>query len=40
MRVLQYPDGALAIFDGPRRLADYTSAGLLVTQQAPAQSAA
>lgn len=40
VRVLQYPDGALAIFDGPRRLADYTAAGLLVTQQAPAQSAA
>jgi hypothetical protein len=38
VRVHQYPDGALAIFDGPRRLADYTAAGVLVTQEA--QSAA
>ena len=40
VRVLQYPDGALAIFDGPRRLADYTAAGLLVGQQPHTRSAA
>jgi len=40
VRVLQYPDGALAIFDGPRRLADYTVAGILVTQEVATQSAA
>jgi len=41
VRVHQYPDGALAIFDGPRRLADYTAAGVPITQEAStAQSAA
>jgi len=40
VRVHQYPDGALAIFDGPRRLADYTANGALITLGAPAQSAA
>jgi len=38
--VHQYPDGALAIFHGPRRLADYTAAGVLVTQEKKTQSAA
>lgn len=40
VRVHQYPDGALAIFDGPRRLADYTAAGAMLTQEAHTQSAA
>ena len=40
VRVHQYPDGALAIFDGPRRLADYTADGNVVTHEAPTQSAA
>jgi hypothetical protein len=40
VRVHQYPNGDLAIFDGPRRLADYAADGSLVTQQAPTQSAA
>jgi hypothetical protein len=31
VRVHEYPDGALAIFHGPRRLADYTPDGSLIT---------
>ena len=39
--VHEYPDGALAVFHGPRRLADYTAAGALVTREVPStQSAA
>lgn len=38
--VHQYPDGALAIFHGPRRLADYTAEGVLVTEKETIQSAA
>ena len=30
-RVHEYPDGALAIFHGPRRLADYKPDGSLIT---------
>ncbi len=38
--VHQYPDGALAIFHGPRRLADYTADGVLATHKETIQSAA
>lgn len=30
VRVHEYPDGALAVFHGPHRLADYDAAGALV----------
>jgi hypothetical protein len=30
VRVHVYPDGRLAIFHGPHRLADYTAAGALI----------
>ena len=41
VRVHQYHDGKLAIFDGPRRLADYTQTGALITQEvSTTQSAA
>jgi len=40
VRVHQYPDTTLAIFDGPRRLADYTAQGALITQETINQSAA
>lgn len=38
--VHEYPDGALAIFHGPRRLADYAADGALLSQEAPTRSAA
>jgi transposase len=38
--VHHYPDGAMAIFHGPRRLADYTADGVLVVQKEQTQSAA
>lgn len=38
--VHHYPDGAIAIFHGPRRLAHYTADGVLVTQEQKIQSAA
>ena len=38
--VHEYPSGALTLFHGPRRLADYTADGALVSQEAPTQSAA
>jgi transposase len=40
VEVRQYDDGALAIFHGPRRLADYTAEGALITGEAQTQSAA
>jgi transposase len=40
VEVREYDDGSLAIFHGPRRLADYTADGTLVTEEAPRQSAA
>ena len=39
-RVRQYADGALSIFHGPRRLADYTADGALITEETARQSAA
>jgi transposase len=35
-----YPDGALAIFHGPRRLANYAADGTLIIREAPTRSAA
>jgi transposase len=40
VEVRQYDDGSLAIFHGPRRLADYTADGVLITGEAQQQSAA
>jgi hypothetical protein len=40
VRLHQYPDGRLAIFHGPRRLADYSAGGELITREAPKQTAA
>lgn len=40
VRVHQYPDGRLALFHGPRRLADYTADGTLIEANDEAQSAA
>ena len=40
VEVRQYDDGALAIFHGPRRLADDTVEGVLITGEAQQQSAA
>jgi hypothetical protein len=40
VRVHHYPDGSLAIFHGPRRLADYSPDGGLITREAPQQTAA
>ena len=38
--VHDYPDGGLAIFNGPRRLARYTSDGALITEENQTRSAA
>jgi transposase len=38
--VHEYPDGALAIFHGPRRLSRYSSDGALITQENQTRSAA
>ncbi len=40
IRVHQYPDGRLALFHGPRRLADYAADGTLIEANDEAQSAA
>ena len=40
VRVHKYPDGRLAIFHGPRRLADYEADGTLINQIRLAQTAA
>jgi hypothetical protein len=40
VRVHEYPDGRLAIFHGPRRLADYEPDGTLIDQISPARTAA
>jgi hypothetical protein len=40
VRVHQYPDGSLAIFHGPRRLADYHPDGALIDQTCPTRTAA
>jgi hypothetical protein len=40
VEVRQYDDGALAIFHGPRRLADYTPDGVLINGESKARSAA
>ncbi len=32
VRVHEYPDGALAVFHGPRRLASYTAEGALIEE--------
>jgi len=40
VEVRQYDDGSLAVFHGPRRLADYTAQGALITEKDSRQSAA
>jgi hypothetical protein len=40
VRVHEYPDGRLAIFHGPRRLADYEPGGSLIDQIRPTRTAA
>jgi hypothetical protein len=40
VRVHQYPDGRLAIFHGPRRLADYEADGTLIDPIRRVQTAA
>ena len=40
VRVHEHPDGRLAIFHGPRRLADYEPDGALIDQISPARTAA
>jgi hypothetical protein len=40
VRVHKYPDGRLAIFHGPRRLADYEPGGSLIDQVSPTRTAA
>ena len=40
VEVRQYEDGAIAIFHGPRRLADYAENGTLIPQEASTRSAA
>jgi transposase len=40
VRLHHYLDGSLAIFHGPRRLADYSADGNLITREAPKQTAA
>jgi hypothetical protein len=40
VRVHKYPDGRLAIFHGPRQLADYEPGGSLIDQVSPARTAA
>ena len=36
VRVHRYPDGRLAVFHGPRKLAEYEPDGSLVSERAPA----
>jgi hypothetical protein len=40
VRVHRYPDGRLALFQGPRRLADYDQDGTLLDQARPTRTAA
>jgi len=40
VKVHEYPNGNMAVFHGPRRLADYTADGALISLDAPAQSVA
>jgi hypothetical protein len=40
VKVHEYPNGNLAVFHGPRRLADYTADGALISLEAPNQSVA
>jgi hypothetical protein len=40
VRVHAYPDGSLAVFHGPRRLARYNADGLLINEEANTRSAA
>jgi hypothetical protein len=40
VRVHEYPDGRLAVFHGPRRLADYDPDGRLIDQARPTRTAA
>ena len=40
VQVHEYPDGTIALFHGPRRLAGYTADGGLIRQEIPIQSAA
>jgi hypothetical protein len=40
VRVHEYPDGRLAVFHGPRRLADYEPDSALIDQISPARTAA
>ncbi|MSO89146.1 MAG: hypothetical protein EXQ89_04140 [Rhodospirillaceae bacterium] len=40
VRVHDYPDGRLAVFHGPRRLALYTAEGTPIPEAATTQSAA
>jgi hypothetical protein len=40
VEVRQYVDGALSIFHGPRRLADYTADGAPIMQEGSTRSAA
>jgi hypothetical protein len=40
VRLHQYPDGAIAIFHGPRRLADYRPDGTLIEPEKETRSAA
>ena len=41
VQVREYPDGTLALYHGPRRLAGYTGDGaLIIEQEGPATSAA
>ena len=40
VQVHEYPDGTLAIFHGPRRLAGYRPAGALIEEDAVTRSAA
>ncbi|OHV65701.1 hypothetical protein LCM4577_29345 [Mesorhizobium sp. LCM 4577] len=40
VRVRQYPDGTLAIFHGPRRIATYNSQGATIQEICPTGQAA
>ena len=40
VQVHEYPDGTIALFHGPRRLAGYTADGGLIREEIPIQSAA
>jgi hypothetical protein len=40
VQVHDYPDGTMALFHGPRRLAGYTADGTLITEENPTRSAA